>query len=290
VARVVAVHGIANQYHGPAVLHAAWYAPLRDGVTAAGGAALPAEDLACAFYGDLFRGPERVLGTGDPLLEASDVDDGFERELLFAWWDAAAATDPAVVPPDARSLGPTMRGVQAALDALSGSRFFAGLAERALVFSLKQVRAYLQDPQVRSAVLARVAATVTDETRVLVGHSLGSVVGYEALCAHPEWPVRTFVTLGSPLGVRNLIFDRLIPAPVAVGDRRTGQWPSQLTEWTNIADENDVVALVKDLRPRFGDRVRCVLVDTGARAHDVRRYLTAQATGEAIRTGLGADA
>ena len=55
----------------------------------------------------------------------------------------------------------------------------------------------------------------------MVGHSLGSVVAYEALCAHPEWPVRALVTLGSPLGIRNLIFDRLVPAPAA-GDSGRG--------------------------------------------------------------------
>jgi len=30
-------------------------------------------------------------------------------------------------------------------------------------------------------------------------------------------PVRALVTLGSPLGIRNLIFDRLVPPPTAGG-------------------------------------------------------------------------
>jgi len=58
-----------------------------------------------------------------------------------------------------------------------------------------------------------VEKVITDQTRVLVGHSLGTVVAYEALCAHPEWPVRTFVSLGSPLGISILIFELLRPAP-----------------------------------------------------------------------------
>lgn len=52
---------------------------------------------------------------------------------------------------------------------------------------------------------------VDADTRVVVGHSLGLVVAYEALCAHPQWPVQALVTLGSPLGRRNLIFDKLVP-------------------------------------------------------------------------------
>src|SRR4029077_2623471 len=99
-------------------------------------------------------------------------------------------------------------------------------AERAMLFDLQQVRRYLTDPVVRSAVQDRVAAAVDNDTRVVVGHSLGSVVAYEVLCAYPEWPVRSLVTLGSPLGIRNLIFDRLMPEPVAAASgRMTGVWP-----------------------------------------------------------------
>jgi pimeloyl-ACP methyl ester carboxylesterase len=120
------------------------------------------------------------------------------------------------------------------------------------------------------------------DTRVVVGHSLGSVVAYEALCAHPQWPVHTFVSLGSPLGVRNLLFDRLNPPP----ERGIGAWPGSIQSWVNIADRGDVVALVKRLRARFGDRVQDRMVDNGARAHDVGPNLTAQETGEAIAASL----
>ena len=138
----------------------------------------------------------------------------------MAWWRGAAESDPRVVHPDARTLARTPGSVQAALRALSGSAFFAGLAERVMLFDLQQVRRYMTDPHVRQAAQDRVAAAVGEDTRVVVGHSLGSVVAYEALCAHPEWPVRALVTLGSPLGIRNLIFDRLVPAPAAGGSGR----------------------------------------------------------------------
>lgn len=279
--RVVAIHGIGNQYRGAATLHAAWFPALRDGLTRAGGDLEPGE-FACAFYGDVFRPGERVLSAGYPAYDASDVNGGVEHELLMAWWEEAAAVDPAVIPPSARTLARVPRGAQAALNALSGSRFFTGMTERMMVFSLKQVGLYLTDDTVRARVLERVASTVTPATRVLIGHSLGSVVAYEALCANPDWSVRTFVTLGSPLGVRNVIFDRLRP-PATAG---RGRWPGSVSAWTNIADPGDVVALVKDLRPRFGDDVRCLEVDCGAKAHDVTRYLTAAATGRAVASGL----
>jgi hypothetical protein len=96
------------------------------------------------------------------------------------------------------------------------------------------------------------------------------------------------ITLGSPLGIRNVIFDRLRPPPEPTGAQghRMGVWPGAVKHWTNIADVRDVVALVKDLRPRFGEQIINILVDNGAQAHDVRPYLTAKETGRAIAAGL----
>lgn len=79
-----------------------------------------------------------------------------------------------------------------------------------------------------------------------------------------------------------MIFDRLTPAPRA----GAGQWPPQLGSWTNIADRGDVVALVKTLAPVFPGALTDVSVHNGAKAHDVRPYLTARETGAAVRTAL----
>ncbi|MER5379984.1 hypothetical protein ABT040_06830 [Streptomyces sp. NPDC002688] len=88
-----------------------------------------------------------------------------------------------------------MRG---ALNALSEAQFFQPASKRMLVSELKQVRRYLDEPPVWQAARAAVAAQIAADTRVLVAHSLGSVVAYEALCENPEWPVTTLVTVGSP--------------------------------------------------------------------------------------------
>lgn len=289
MARVVCVHGVGQQLKGEDSLAGEWALALRDGMRRAGcaEAQLPGTgEIQCAFYGDLFRPPGRPLGVGDPWLTAADATE-FDRELLAAWWRAAAESDPQVVHPDARTLARTPGGVQAALRALSGSAFFAGLADRVMLFDLQQVRRYMTDPQVRRAAQDRVAAEVGEDTRVMVGHSLGSVVAYEALCAHPGWPVRVLVTLGSPLGIRNLIFDRLVPTPAARDSgEMAGAWPGRARAWANVADAGDVVALVKDLRPLFGGKVACYLVHNGSHAHDVRPYLTAAETGAAIAAGL----
>jgi hypothetical protein len=110
-------------------------------------------------------------------------------------------------------------------------------------------------------------------------------VAYEALCGLAEHRLRALVTVGSPLGIANLVFDRLDPSP----KNGLGQWPGREgLAWTNIADHGDAVAVEKDLRPRFGKRVSNTIVHNGSHAHDVTAYLTDPITGASIAAGLHA--
>lgn len=278
---IVCIHGIGQQFGGEDTLLADWTPALRSGIRRAGIEPPGSDAVVMAFYGDLFRS-KGMKASGIPPYDETDVTNDWEKQMLEAWWAEAARVDEAVMGPDARTKLRTPRVIQRALNALSRSRFFAGVALKLFIFDLKQVYQYLHDARVREQVQERVARMVTDDTRVLVAHSLGTVVAYEALCTHPEWPVRTLVTLGSPLGIRNLVFDRLLPAP----EDGMGVWPQGLDHWANIADAGDVVALTKELRPLFGERVLDRFIHNGARAHDARPYLTAEDTGHAIAQGL----
>jgi pimeloyl-ACP methyl ester carboxylesterase len=280
MSRIVLIHGIGQQIKGPQTILADWYPALCDGLALAGGE-LDQADASVAFYGDIFR-RSGGRSLGDPILDASDVTDAWDAELLQAWWQEAARLETAVIGPDDPGRIRTPYSIQRALDALSHSAFFAGCSEHLMISSARQVRLYLTETRTRQAVRARVTSCVTQDTRVIVAHSLGSVVAYEALCANPGWSGMSFVTLGSPLGIRRLVFDRLEPSPA--GGR--GNWPQSATRWTNIADRGDVVALAKKLAPLFGDRVTDVPVHNGAKAHDAKSYLTAKETGQAIAEGL----
>ncbi|MCT9081540.1 hypothetical protein [Streptomyces fulvoviolaceus] len=279
MARIVGVHGVGKQRLGGNTLLKDWQPALADGLDRAGGPGLAANDLHMAFYGDLFRPPGNTLAVGDPMFTADDVDEGFEAELLLEWWEACARTDPAVPPPGADTLARSPRAVQTALRVLQNSRYFAELSLRALVFDLKQVRRYLTDGELRETARGRVEAAIGPDTRVVVAHSLGSVVAYEALCARAsDHRVRALVTLGSPLGMR-MVFDRLRPEP--------GAWPGgDGFRWTNVVDEGDVVAAVKDLSLLFGTEVTGKVVHNGSHAHDATSYLTAKETGRAVAEGL----
>ncbi|MGW2781347.1 hypothetical protein ACWC3X_08875 [Streptomyces populi] len=281
MSRVVLVHGIAQQLKGAQTLLGDWYPALCDGIGLAGGPPVSPAQVAMAFYGDVFR-PAGHRGLGIPELDAGDVEEGFERELLLLWSEAVADSEDGVGRPRATGRMRASDTVQRALNLLSRSAFFAGLSERLMIYSVRQVRRYFTEPELRARVQDRLVPEVTDRTEVIVAHSLGSVVAYETLCRHPEWPDLTLVTLGSPLGIPRLVFDRLLPRPGAGSAR----WPAPVRRWTNIADRGDAVALVKELGPLFGSRVHDLAVHNGAKAHDVRPYLTARVTGQAVTDGM----
>ncbi|MEU9608512.1 alpha/beta hydrolase [Streptomyces sp. NPDC048057] len=250
---------------------------------------LSPEDVDIAFYGDAFRAVPRQTRGADEPRRVADLDEGLEQDLLLALWEAAATAEPdrVAAPAAEGTRAPTPLTVQRAMNALLRSRCMPGaVAERFLLGTLRQVRRYLEDDAVRRHARNAVASRIGPDTAVVVGHSLGSVVAYEALCADPG-NVRALVTLGSPLGMPKLVFDRLDPAPV---DGR-GAWPKGVRSWTNLCDGHDVVASVKRIGPLFDvpggwravdDRV----VDNGWKVHDLGRHLTDASTGQAMVSAL----
>jgi hypothetical protein len=292
--RVLGIHGIGQTFEGAATEEAAWLPALQSGLEEAGSSRLDPSSFNVVGYGALFR-PAEVRAGAVPPLDHRDVD-VWEAEMLTALWAEAASLaelqranathdprgeEPTIQGPDFQGRARTPAVVQRALRQLSKSRFFRGIGpERLLIFGMRQVRLFLHDPAVKAAVLERVVKKVSNETRIVIGHSLGSVVAYEALCAHPEWKVHTLITLGSPLGIQNLVFERLTPAPV----NGVGAWPN-VTRWVNIADRGDIVALVKALALQFG-RVEDYLVYNGWSSHNAARYLTTREVGAAVAGGL----
>src|SRR5947207_10133925 len=140
MAAIVGVHGINQQLKGPKVLEQEWWSSLADGVAAAK-RTVSEGSLKCAFYGGLFRPPGTQRAMAGPTYGPADVEDEFEKELLQLLWDEAAREEPErVVSPRAAALRGTPVFVQRGLQALSRSRFFVGMAEHALIGSLRQVR------------------------------------------------------------------------------------------------------------------------------------------------------
>ncbi|WP_169946132.1 hypothetical protein [Microbispora sp. H11081] len=144
-----------------------------------------------------------------------------------------------------------------------------------------EVAAYLGggDPRVRAR--DAVADVVRRRRpRVVVAHSLGSVVTYEALWAHPDLSVDLLVTLGSPLGMRDVVFERLAPVPV----RGRGARPPGVRRWVNIADKDDIAAIPALLASCFDGVDRDVSCDIDwLDFHTVRNYLRCGSANEFLK-------
>ena len=215
MAEIVAVHGILNEFLGSESLEKDWAPAIRDGLRLAEHRGRPS--VCCAFYGDLFR-PKATKASGPPLLNADDISPGTEEALLAAWWASASVAEPSLVtPPDSETKVSYPGGTQRAVKALMKSAFFRGFAgrhgQRALIFGLRKVREYLENERIREEAQARFRECIGEETRAVVAHSLGSIVAYEVLASWNSKNSLTFVSLGSPLGMSPIVFDRLRPAP-----------------------------------------------------------------------------
>ncbi len=127
------------------------------------------------------------------------------------------------------------------------------LERRSVEFAMlfcPEVAAYLEsaDGPAREGARRAVAETIRrNRPRVVIAHSLGSVVAYETLHANPDLKVDLLITLGSPLGMRNVIFERLLPAPL----EGKGGRPAGVARWVNIADKDDIAAIPPSLRSCF---------------------------------------
>lgn len=55
MAKIVAIHGIGQQFKGEATIHREWWPSLVDGLNRVNAKLDSPEDLGCAFYGNLFR-------------------------------------------------------------------------------------------------------------------------------------------------------------------------------------------------------------------------------------------
>ena len=153
-----------------------------------------------------------------------------------------------------------------------------GVASKLLFFGdLTQVRRYQRDDALAERVLARVRdGLVLGSPKIMVGHSLGSIVAYEALCLTADHGVSTLITIGSPLGMKSIRKG----LRVAGLDRDPGL-PLGVTRWVNVYDPNDPVALAGGLAAHWSE-VTDRTVDNESEPHSATHYLSKKETGEAV--------
>lgn len=133
------------------------------------------------------------------------------------------------------------------------------IANENLQVTLGDVRRYLQNKanigrRIRRRVEMRLEAAWLDHRPVLlIGHSLGSVIAWDALWELSrldgrDGRVDLFMTLGSPLGQR--FVKRHLKGCDAEGLRR---YPDNIRRWVNIAAIGELTALERSFRRDFGE-------------------------------------
>jgi hypothetical protein len=149
-----------------------------------------------------------------------------------------------------------------------------------------EVARYLAADDAPARIQARdhVAATIAErQARIVIAHSLGTVVTYEALHAHPDLDLDLLVTLGSPLALPGAVFDRLYPQP----SDGSGQRPPSVRRWVNISDHGDPIAILRPFKTYFPDISLDLTVSVGLfDFHRAARYLACASLAATLQPAL----
>jgi hypothetical protein len=275
--RVLGVHGVKNYQPGLTPGQAAerlagwWHHAICRGL------GLPAErrdlvDMHVAYYAHRLH---TGLAQGDA--DASELDPD-TQQLIVAWAKVCGA-------PEETAQGWLTAPARAAIEWVADTHGLQRKPARILAaLFFREVQTYFTDPERRSTASAEVAGAIEHAAPdVVIAHSLGSVVAYEALWENPHPPIELLLTVGSPLAMPGIILERL---HAHEGPR--GRPPGVAT-WINIADPGDVIAVPKGGITDNFQNVAADLTDAiGAFSfHQVTRYLRCGATAGVLASYAG---
>ncbi|MFJ4334526.1 MULTISPECIES: hypothetical protein [unclassified Streptomyces] len=248
---IVAVHGVGHfaPGHSPADVvdarSATWSRQIATGL----GVTPEQVPLTYAYYAHHLHRNRPVAQGADPL-EQLEHEQPEAADEIARWAESLDQALDLRLPPvtaQGRLAVPLRQLVSVIAERLS----LDGRLTRAFIaMFFRDVALYLKHPEDPARIAARdevAAAIAATGARVVIAHSLGSVVTYEALHAHPELDVELLLTLGSPLALPHGVFDRLSPTPA----HGTGQRPAGVQRWVNLCDHGDIVAIPRPLKQRF---------------------------------------
>jgi hypothetical protein len=228
----------------------------------------------------------------EPKGAAAPVDaDELAETLLSGWWTSATRIGTLESHADRRrrpahhSETQNSTSQSAALSAaLGSSAYFRGSPELAGA-EARALSRYLTDLKLRHEVRDRTQAAILPDTKVVVGHGIGALIAYEALCALSDAVSVAFVSLGAAMCGPEPVFARLEPAP----RNEQGHWPAAIRRWSNVVAHTDPTAMVApQLTERFGPGIEDEVIEIKSSCGDLQPYLLDRATGRALATGLAA--
>lgn len=291
--QIVGVHGIKQGKSATTdALSRSWQMPVDEGLADSGHAAAagPVRLTVPSYQGVYPQTATRYMRLGPDAAGSDDEAPVGEEEEEFILQALAAYAPSAVAEEDdspmaGQTLGPgegrlTPRILRRAraVNRVSGK----GVTDH-LLWLVREAHGYLRQEETGAAVRAEIRAALTATgARMVIAHSLGSVVFYDML-TRGEVPagtdgsdpaVTSLITCGSPLSwlaVRKGVHTAGAPLAVPAG-----------VEWTNLYAPYDPVNQFRGLS-HLAAGVTDVKVDNGKlKAHDVRRYLDKPAVAERI--------
>ena len=219
--------------------------------------------------------PEELVGATveGPELTAQGGLDSYARSMAY--------TAEAVVAGE--QIAATDRGMEEALPLPRAARM--RVFEQLVRVTFKDVHAYFFRgfaERMRNVVLETIEDI--DEPFVVVSHSLGTIITYDVLREHASrsWQVPLLVTVGSPLGVKEI--QDLVVSPLEV--------PAGVGAWLNASDARDVVALDHTVRDDYApsDRITDIVVaNNSANHHGIRDYLASKVVRDRVTAVLSGD-
>jgi hypothetical protein len=239
--KLVFIHGRSQQGKEPVKLQQQWEKALANGLQSAGLSLPSGVTVSFPFYGNKLD--ELVKQVNAPLVAdvvmrgaAPDSKEAeFRGQLLSEMANKSGITDAEIqkyYTGQPQEKGPlNWEWVQSILKALDE---ITPLGEAVIDAFTRDVYVYLSYRAVRKVIDDIVSADLGASPCVVVGHSLGSVVGYNVLGKiAPSINVRRYITVGCPLGIKAI--KSKLDTPLAM--------PQCVKDWYNAMDERDVVAL-----------------------------------------------
>ncbi|OAI39645.1 hypothetical protein AYO38_07270 [bacterium SCGC AG-212-C10] len=254
---LVLIHGRGQEEHDAVALKQSWLETWSIGLAKSGlSIPIPEANIHFPYYGDtlaqLTAGAAEVaeIAVRGMPGDADEDEQEFIASVMREVQAKRGLPEPAEAPATRGADEPQSRAwfnnriIQGGLEILD--QHLPGGSAATMYLVTKDVYAYVQRDAVREAIDAGVrdamALTGGEET-VVVGHSLGTVVGYNALKRYGDdlgWRVPEYITVGSPLGAKS-VRDSLRPVTK----------PTCLGAWFNAFDPDDVVAIQPLSHTRF---------------------------------------
>ena len=311
MAEIILVHGIGQQRSSADQLERIWLPTLAGAIRNLGEVELADRlwrvagqsggiETRMAFYGHLFLRPgQQGDDPGEFTAEETEIADALAQEWLHrSATRSSRECDRILAKRELAYVNRQMgqeQGVGSVTRSAVGSlaripwlaRAGMGLAERTIKRDLAQVSRYFMDDGVRAAAQRQVLQLVDERTKVVIAHSLGSVVAYEVAHALGQ-SLPLLITLGSPLGLQTIVYQQLRPQPPG--------FPPALQHWLNVTDKEDLVAAEPDLTLFFATSMPtgatfdgAFTVDNGSDPHSAEFYLGKKKVAEAVRAALSRD-